>query len=472
MTNGQQGKHGAPQQVQAPVPQQVQTAASPAPFDMQSDRYRRDEAAQRYQQTVQGTRRRGKALKVVGIALAAVLLVLLAFVFFPSGITAGPSYVLLLGTDESIARNNDTSENSLNGIYRTDTIILARIDPGSKHVTLISMPRDTQVELEGYGTQKLNAAFAFGGKDMAIDAVSKIAGVPISHYALVDMDGLANVVDTLGGIEVNVPIPIDDWEAEGTLDAGLQTLNGEQALVFCRSRTPFEEYGSGDGYRTANQRIVLQAIADKMLSSDPVTQVSSVMSFASSVTTDLSVLDCIRLALVFRGSDAGSAIYTGTMPTVSSYEDDLWYEIIDEEAWTQMMKRVDAGLPPSEESIVDDATGTVFANSGDQAASGSAVDASASVSRVDSISVRNGAGVAGVATTAADKLKEAGFNVVDSGNADTFDYPYTVVIYDDASKAQKAQQIADTLGAGVFLNDGTYSFEADFLVVVGQDFLM
>ncbi|CDD78428.1 cell envelope-related function transcriptional attenuator common domain protein [Cryptobacterium sp. CAG:338] len=101
--------------------------------------------------------------------------------------------------------------------------ILARVDPKEKEVTLISIPRDTQVDIPGHGTQKINAAYAFGGASLAVDTVSELAGVPISHYAEIDFDGFKAVVDALGGIEVDVPMEINDDMAGGHVDAGPPT---------------------------------------------------------------------------------------------------------------------------------------------------------------------------------------------------------------------------------------------------------
>lgn len=329
------------------------------------DRYSRENSADRYAEMVKGKRKRSRALGIIVKLLIALLLVLGGLMIFRScSITARPFYMVLLGTDESLARNMDTSEESLQGVYRTDTMILARIDPVEKKATLISLPRDTKVELPGQGTQKLNAAFTFGGRELAIQTIEGIAGVPVSHYAIVDMDGLRAVVDAVGGIEVEVPMVVDDPDAEGYLDAGWQTLTGEQALVLCRSRNIYEYYGSPDGMRSATQRMVLKAIANKILASDPATQANAVAALSDAVDTDLSVTDIALLAQALSGMDTATSLYTGVMPTEAVYEDDLWYEVIIPDAWSAMMERVDAGLPPTEEAVVDENTGIVISGSG------------------------------------------------------------------------------------------------------------
>ena len=113
-----------------------------------------------------------------------------------------------------------------------------------------------------------------------VDTISKFAGVPISHYVEIDFDGFKAAVDALGGIDVDVPVTIDDDDAGGYVEAGQQTLNGDQALILCRSRHTYDEYGSGDYYRMANQRMVMGAIAKKILASDVVTMANTINAMA------------------------------------------------------------------------------------------------------------------------------------------------------------------------------------------------
>ncbi|MBM6893272.1 LCP family protein, partial [Enorma massiliensis] len=100
-----------------------------------------------------------------------------------------PFYVLILGSD---ARESDSGS-------RSDVIMLARVDPGAGSVSLVSIPRDTMVTING-STQKINAAYAHGGSAMAVRAVSEFAGVPISHFVSVHFEELEEIVDMLGGV--------------------------------------------------------------------------------------------------------------------------------------------------------------------------------------------------------------------------------------------------------------------------------
>ena len=452
------------------------------------DRYSRNAATSRYVNAKQKQRKRSSMFTkvLVGLLIVAALAGIGAFgyaqwinsrltegvdssvndVLVETNLTQEPFYMLLLGTDESIDRNENMSTD---GIYRTDTIILTRIDPIKKQVTLVSMQRDTQVDLPGYGKQKLNAAYTFGGPELAISTVSSLAGVGISHFVLIDMNGLQDVVDALGGIDVNVPMDIWDDDAGGYLPAGEQTLNGWEALILCRARNAYSDYGNGDVYRAANQRLVIQAIANKLLASDVGTIANTVGALSGAVQTDLQVNDIVGLAQAFQGMDTENNIWTGSMPTESFFEDELWFERIIEPDWTQMMQRVDSGLPPTEDSSIDFLTGTVLANAGSAGKSGQSGKDLAS--KTGTIAVRNGSGVDGLAATVQKRLEAQGYMVSDIGDADSFNYSQTVVVYEDPDRAEEAADIVAVLGEGrAEKNNLEYIMSEDFLVVIGKDY--
>ena len=379
-----------------------------------------------------------------------------------------PFYMLLMGTDGSAERDES---GDFGDSYRTDSIMLARIDPVNKKVTLVSLHRDTMIDYgDEYGINKLNAAHVFGGPELSVKTVSKLAGVDISHYAEINFDGFREIVDALGGVEVDVPMTIDDEDAGGHLDAGLQTLNGDQALILCRARHAYDEIGPGDEYRAANQRLVMAAIAKKLLSADVATMASTVQTLSKYVTTDLGVTDIIGLAQNMQGLDPSTDIYSAMEPTTSKYIDGVWYEVNNTEEWKAMMKRVDAGLSPTEGNVVDQISGTILATTGDgsassagEAGSGGAVKSGATVA------IRNGNGVSGAGLDAAERIQGLGYSV-NTSNADNFDYAKTIVVYKTAAEKEYAEAIVSKLGVGEAVqNDNTYLFEEDFLIVLGAD---
>ena len=313
-----------------------------------------------------------RALKIAKRTLIGILAALLAFsvvltVRLGSGLSletrlsltpalpGTPFYMLLVGTDKSADR---VENNSTGGVYRTDSIILARVDPLAAKLTLVSIQRDTLVDLGGdYGQQKINAAYTYGGAPLLIKTVSKLAGVPIAHYAEIDFDSFTSVVDDLGGIDVNVPIDIDDELAGVSLKAGPQTINGAQALGLCRARHAYDQYGAGDYYRTANQRMVLGAILKKALSGNPFMLLATLNAASASVSTDITGIELMLLGARFAGFDMSEDLYSGLEPTKSEYVNGTWYEKVDESAWQTMMSRVGQGLPPYEDSSQDPTAG-------------------------------------------------------------------------------------------------------------------
>ncbi len=348
---------------------------------------------------------------------------------------------------------------------------------------MVSLHRDTETEIEGYGTQKLNASYAFGGPAGAIKAVSQMAGVPISHYAEINFDGFKDVVDALGGIEVDVPMEINDKRAGGHLDKGKQTLNGDQALILCRARHAYDEYGDGDRYRAANQRLVLGAIAKKILQSDVATMASTIEALSQYVTTDFKIADILALANSLQGLDPAKDIYSAMEPTESEYRNETWYEKLDVEAWNTMMNRVKEGLPPTEEDQVDELNGTVLASAGDGA--GGAGDNETGVQTADGkttegktfgetrtgiVTIKNGNGIDGVGAEALERIKPLGYTA-DASNANSFSYEETVIVFDTADQRVYAEELIDALGCGraVQNKNGEYQYEGDFLILIGSD---
>ncbi len=374
-----------------------------------------------------------------------------------------PFYVLLLGVD-----SDEERESSGESVYRSDTIILCRIDPGEQLVTLVSIPRDTVVEIEGYGETKINAAYAYGGASLAITTVENFAGVSISHYAEIDMDGFAAVVDQIGGVTVDLPVAVYDPDYTGLdLEAGEQTLDGETASLLARSRHAYDSYGGGDYYRAANQRMLIGAVAQKLLASDIATIASTISTIADYVTTDMSVTDLISLASQFVGFDADESLYSGQCPVTSEYVDGVWQDVVDEDAWAEMMERVDSGLPPYSDSSQDftaGVAGSLGISSSDELVSEEEYDYSGNVI------VLNATNTSGLALQVANELIEVGFSTY-ADNASALSST-TMIYYNGSSAEAKAAAVAQCLGGSYSYteNDGTYDTTVDVVVVLGSDY--
>ncbi|MCF0231700.1 MAG: LCP family protein [Enterococcus sp.] len=290
--------------------------------------------------------------------------------------TGDPFYCVVMGVDGSKERAGGGQVDNNN--YRSDSIMLLRLDPKNKKVTAISLHRDTQMDMGEYGTQKLNAAHSIGGPAYTVQMVSKLCnGLPISHYGEINFDAFKEAVDAVGGVEITLPMDINDPMAEVNLKAGKQTLNGAQALGLCRSRHAYDDYGDGDVYRAANQRLVLSALAQKLLSSDVNTIASTVEKLSKYVTTDISLSDAVSIALAYKDFDASKDFYSAMEPTEGVYQNGAWYEVLNQDKWNKMLKRTDQGLPPLDATVVDD-NGAILSTAGDQASNSSSSSGSSS----------------------------------------------------------------------------------------------
>lgn len=252
-----------------------------------------------------------------------------------------PYYVLLLGSD---ARANDTAS-------RSDTMILVRVDANAGKATLVSIPRDTKVEIEGHGTQKINAAYAFGGPAGAVEAVENMSGIEISHYAEIHFDELEKAVDQLGGIWVDVPVSSNQTGSSHSkyqFSAGMQKMSGEQVLAFARERYGYNE---GDFQRAENQRIVVQSLADAVLSLPPTDLPGTVQSLANCISTDYSLNELIELAQTFQSAEH-YYFYSAMVPSTTQTIDGVSYTITLEDEWANMMQMVDTGQDPSKANVL------------------------------------------------------------------------------------------------------------------------
>ncbi|MFQ3545382.1 LCP family protein [Halobacillus rhizosphaerae] len=231
-----------------------------------------------------------------------------------------PLNILLLGVDE---REND--------VGRSDALMVMSLDPSKDKMQLISIPRDTRTKIVGHGTtDKINHAYAFGGTDMSIQTVENFLNIDLDYYVKINMEGLAEMVDAVGGITVNNEI---DWYDEGYYKKGYHykkgelTLNGAQAMGYVRMRhlDPRGDFG-----RNERQRKVIQAIIDKGASVGSVNKISSVLDvLGNNVKTNMEFSDMKNLFLNYRSTrkDVTSYEMSGHAKTI----DGIYYLIIPDE---------------------------------------------------------------------------------------------------------------------------------------------
>lgn len=260
-----------------------------------------------------------------------------------------PYYVLLMGSD---SREGFETVDENNGGERADSIMVARVDEKNQKVAIISVPRDLRVKIPGHGYAKINSAIEYGGYDLLISTLNDILDIKINYYATVYFTGFLDLVDTLGGVTVEVPEGTatyneDESYPDVILPAGdAVRLNGEQALVLarCRHGWPIDQgaYAMGDYQRTLNQRNLIKAIAKEVLSQDATKLPGVIEDLSKSVETNMSVEKIISLAINMRGMDVES-IESAQLPIGSSTINGEWEAIMYQDVFALMDKNFTEG---------------------------------------------------------------------------------------------------------------------------------
>jgi len=232
--------------------------------------------------------------------------------------------ILLLGMG---GKNHD-------GAYLTDTIMLVSIKPSTKQIAMISIPRDMTVPFEDGSWRKINSINALAeakqagsGGPATAKALSDLLGTPITYYVRADFDGFVNIVDEMGGIDVNVEHTLDDYAypiigqednpnyysryEHLHVDTGLQKMDGSLALKFARSRHGINGEGS-DFARAKRQQLILQAVKDKLLSKSTLLKPAMIVRISTQLSehidTDISITDMIALWDNYKNIDHSNII--------------------------------------------------------------------------------------------------------------------------------------------------------------------
>ncbi len=242
----------------------------------------------------------------------------------PQGVVAGlapqdglviskPTLIVLLGTD------GDSSE-ARSDSRRSDSILLVRTDPARHRIAYLSIPRDLRVEIPGFGSNKINAAFQLGGPALALRTIRSLTGLQPNHVALVDFDDFRTVIDALGGVTVDVPKPIlsnrfdcpyatdarcQQWEG-WRFEPGEQTMDGRRALIYSRVRENRLDPSENDLTRGERQQEVVDAMTDELVGLGTFVKLPFIGGdLVEPLTTDLSAGELLQLGWVkFRANSS------------------------------------------------------------------------------------------------------------------------------------------------------------------------
>lgn len=224
--------------------------------------------------------------------------------------TPGSTY-LLVGSD---SRADGQLQDGADG-QRSDTIILLNRAPNGQ-TAMISIPRDTLVEIPGYGDAKINAAYSYGGAPLLVQTVEQLTGLTVDNYLEIGMGGVVSLVDAVGGVNLCYDYDVSDPLSGLEWTAGCATVDGTTALAFARMRhsDPLGDIGRGMRQRQVINAIV-QSAATPSLLFNPARQVSLASAGTAAIAADrsTSIIDLARMALAFRAASSADGL-SGTPP--------------------------------------------------------------------------------------------------------------------------------------------------------------
>jgi polyisoprenyl-teichoic acid--peptidoglycan teichoic acid transferase len=369
--------------------------------------------------------------------------------------------VLLLGIDQ---RCDD------NGPTHTDSMMILTIDPVGYSAAVLSLPRDLWVEIPDFGIDRINQAFYYGelyelpggGPILALETVETLLGVPIDYYVTVNFDAFVDVIDLIGGIEIDIPEEIYDLSYPDRcygydpfqIDAGVQRLNGEDALKYARTRATF----GGDVDRAGRQQAVILGARDQITQFDMLPQLITQSpqlwkTFQDNIRTNFSLDEVLQLALLVQDIPR-SSIHTAVIDYNYVYNETTpdGRQVLVPIRDNVRQLRDSLFAPPAAPTPVIENLPALMATE----------DAK--------IAVFNGTAVFGLATATGEYLQTYDINIVEVGNADSAGYRTSQII--DFGKHPNTTRYLTQLMHIPPLNisngsepEGDY----DILIIIGDD---
>ncbi|MGB3571462.1 MAG: LCP family protein, partial [Phormidesmis sp.] len=368
-----------------------------------------------------------------------------------------PVNILVMGLDEAHDVEGAAPDDL---VGRTDTMLLVRVDPEAKAVNVMSIPRDTRVDIPGYGPDKINQANFEGGAELAAQTVThNFNNVSIDRYVRVSTTAFKEIVDLVGGIEVLVPSAMQyEDKTQGLvidLQPGLQNLNGDEAEQFAR----FRQDSYGDIGRVQRQQILLKALRQQLTTPAVLPKLPQILRVLQSrVDTNLSLEELLALAgfgLDLEPDDLHMVMLPGRFSDPEEYRASYW--LSDHAASSDIMRTYfDA---ESTELVVDDSLGVNYYE-----------PPSPRVLSGLKIAIQNATDDSYASSSMADYLREQGFyNVYVIRNWADVNRETSVVA--QRGDIGSANALKDELALGQVISDSTGDIDSDITIRVGEDWL-
>lgn len=328
---------------------------------------------------------------------------------------------------------------------RSDTLFIVHVDFKTKMATMINIPRDFYVDIPGNGKDKINHSYNFGGPALTIKTVQEYTGLPIHHYVVVDYEGFINLVNTVGGVTVDVKEDMVDDELGDPLYKGVQKLDGNQSLFYVR----FRNTALGDFTRIADQQNFVRSLINESARIQTAFKIPALVNIMTNyIKTDMSVSELVDFANEAR-SFKQENLTTVMLPGVPDMIDGVSYVSPTQDKVDLILDAVKNNRPidPLLLEDVDPAEVTV--------------------------KVLNGGETEGIGGEVADLLANRGYSIATIGNADRTDYAKTVIYYakENHTKALKVKSdLKEELPDIRLTESSTIDPSVTVIVIVGKDY--
>lgn len=326
-------------------------------------------------------------------------------------------------------------DSSINGPPRADTIIVASVNLNTNQVGLLFIPRDTRVEINGHGYNRINASHAYGGIELLDETVEDFLSIKLDYFIETDFKGFEEIIDLIGGIDLHIERPLHYVDEAGglyiNLPAGDVHLNGERALQYVR----FRGDKLGDIGRVSRQQKFVDAFINKATSSQNIIKLPSIYKeVMNSVNTNIPLQDIKPFVELAKDIELDK-ITTEMVPGRPEYINGASYWIADQESLDILVNN----LIRSKEFIENNKY---------------------------QITILNGNGISGTASNLSEELQKYGFKINKIGNADNYNYEQTIIYYKGLKS--NADGIQEIIGGRIEKKE---DIDSDLQIILGKDYI-